>query len=885
MSGAGDQPWVISSTTDPAGRCTHLDGQWTALTGQSVAAALGAGWLDMLQPDDRPKTIETLRSALGRRSPFRHEFRLRRKDGAFRWALAVGAPRFDESGAFLGYAGSIIDIHARRATGEALRESEERLRLAHERLTATLRASPVVVFEQDLDLRYAWIQNPALGFHPSEVVGKTDHELFGREDADALVAIKRRVIETGTPAREEVRIFIDGAQQFYYLSVDPRTSGGEILGVLCTATDITERKQAEEALRRTRESLAIAVEAGQMGTWDIDLIRGQTVHRNLRHDQIFGYDTLQEAWGSDIARRHVLEEDLPTYEAAIARAQETGDLRFEVRLRWPDGSHHWMAARGRLAFDENGKPTQASGVNFDITEQKRAEETLRESEARLKLALEAANAGDWEWAPETHEFNASGRAKTLHGLNAELPMTHEMALAAVHPEDRPRVETALRDTLESGAPFHIEIRAPQANGSMRWLTSRAELRPEGGRKRLIGLVQDITERKRVEEALKEADRRKDEFLATLGHELRNPLASIQNVAEILRKTERADASASDRTLIEMMQRQVRHLVRLVDDLLEISRINSDKIELRKARTSLAAILKDALEISLPQIEKKGHRLETRLASEPLTLSADPVRLAQVLTNIINNAVRYTAPGGRITIETRQRDEEAVIKVEDDGVGIQPEMLPRVFDLFSQVGGAERSADGGLGVGLALAKKLVELHGGVIEAQSAGLGCGSAFVVRLPLDGSPAPFAGSEPAKPTAKGQPVRLLVIDDDHDVADSLGMLMESFDAEVRVAYDGISGVDIAAEFQPAIAMIDIRMPMTDGYETARLMRERLGDSAPMIVALTGLGQDKDRERALDAGFDMHLTKPVAAERLEDLLRRRTEWRGGEAGPRSVEG
>ena len=321
----------------------------------------------------------------------------------------------------------------------------------------------------------------------------------------------------------------------------------------------------------------------------------------------------------------------------------------------------------------------------------------------------------------------------------------------------------------------------------------------------------------------------------------------------------------------MMQRQTAYLVRLVDDLLELSRVNAGVIELRRIRADLRLAVRDALETNASLIEKRGHEIVTRLAAEPLPVIGDPMRLAQIVTNLITNAAKYTAPGGRIEIEAERRGDKAVVVVRDDGIGVAPDALPKVFDLFAQINRPEMS-EGGLGVGLALARKLVELHGGRIEALSAGLGHGAEFVVTLPV--APEPEA-AEVVRPVAQADEIRapraalrLLVVDDNRDVADSMGMLLETFGATTRVAYDGVSGVEAAAEFRPDIAFVDIRMPGIDGYETARRVRARLGAETPKLVALTGLGQDKDRDGTIGAGFDLRLTKPVSVDALESLLR-----------------
>ena len=433
-------------------------------------------------------------------------------------------------------------------------------------------------------------------------------------------------------------------------------------------------------------------------------------------------------------------------------------------------------------------------------------------------------------------------------------------------EDAQAVLAIKRGVFETGRAARREVQV-MTGGVPHWYDLSVEPRSTGGSiDGILCAATDITERKRAEEAQEAADRRKDEFLAILGHELRNPLMAIQNGVEILRRTRATDTSTAGPATIAMMGRQVGHLVRLVDDLLEISRINSDKIELRTEPVDVASILGDALDAARPHIEKQGHRVETRLAGGALRTFGDPTRLAQVLTNVLNNAARYTQPGGLIEITAERVEDEAAIRVRDNGVGIAPDMLPGIFDLFSQVDSRENGAEPGLGVGLALAKKLAELHGGAIEARSSGIGKGSEFVVRLPLYQSPGPPAAAEQPQP-ARRRRTRVLVVDDDHDVADSLALLIESLQAEVRVAYDGASGLEVAVEFEPCVALIDIRMVGIDGYETARRFRAKLGAATPTLVALTGLGQDEDRKRAFGAGFDRHLTKPVSVDELERLL------------------
>jgi len=367
------------------------------------------------------------------------------------------------------------------------------------------------------------------------------------------------------------------------------------------------------------------------------------------------------------------------------------------------------------------------------------------------------------------------------------------------------------------------------------------------------------ESRRLVGELQEADRRKDEFIATLSHELRNPLAPLANSLELLNLT---GASAEAAPIHEMMQRQVNHLVRLTDDLLEMSRVTRGAFELRRERVELAAVVRNALETSDPLIRSGGRRLELELPPEALWLDGDPVRLAQILANLLNNSAKYTAAGGRIELRARRDGKSALISVRDDGAGIAAEQLARVFDMFSR---GERSS--GLGIGLALARRLAEMHGGTISAASAGPGAGAEFTVRLPLAAQPVAKAGAAAAEAPPLAHK-RVLVVDDNRDAADSLGMLLKFLGADVQVAHGGRDALEAFDRYRPAVVLLDIGMPEMDGYEVAREIRGRENGKRVPLVALTGWGQEEDHRRAREAGFDHHMIKPPDIAVLRSLLK-----------------
>jgi signal transduction histidine kinase/ActR/RegA family two-component response regulator len=366
-------------------------------------------------------------------------------------------------------------------------------------------------------------------------------------------------------------------------------------------------------------------------------------------------------------------------------------------------------------------------------------------------------------------------------------------------------------------------------------------------------------------ALEEVDRRKDEFLATLAHELRNPLAPIHNALHLLRLTAANEASPY---LLDMMERQVGYLVRLVDDLLEVSRITRGKIELRKERVELSSIVEAAVETTRPLIESARHELSIALTQEPLFLEADRVRLAQVFSNLLNNAAKYTNEGGRIWITAARDNDDAIVTVRDSGVGIPAASLPRVFDMFMQGDAPKSRGGGGLGIGLTLVRTLTEMHGGTVEARSKGPGKGSEFVVRLPLAADSRAVLPELTRGPLRAVQgPTRVLVVDDSRDGADSLRALLELLGAEVRVAYDGPTALVAVSAFQPEVVLLDIGMPGMDGFEVARRIRLHPKSRKVTLIALTGWGQEKDRRDSEAAGFDHHLIKPVDMHALQGLL------------------
>lgn len=525
-------------------------------------------------------------------------------------------------------------------------------------------------------------------------------------------------------------------------------------------------------------------------------------------------------------------------------------------------------------------PAPDGGISIyfrDVSERKRAEaevDRLREASEQQRRIYETAlsNSVDFNYV-----FDLEGRFRYVNQALLTLwgKALHEAVGKSFFDLDYPhdlavRLQQQILDVINSKRPIKDETPYSSAVGERQYEYIFVPVfGADGSVEAVAGSTRDITERKRAEVALRDADRRKDEFLATLAHELRNPLAPIRNSLQIL-KLPRVD-SATMQQARDMIERQVHHLVRLVDDLLDVSRVMRGKVELRKEQVELASIIARAVETVEPLIAVQGHQLEITCPPESLLLDADPVRLAQVVGNLLTNSAKYTEASGRIWLTVARENELAILKVRDTGIGISSDMLPHVFDLFVQADHAATRSQGGLGIGLTLVKNLVEMHGGTVAAHSDGLGKGCDFVVHLPLlapqSQKVADSPDEEPEQRVLRTSGHRLLVVDDNKDAAVSLATLLRLQGHEVLVVHDGASALTLTSSYRPNLVFLDIGMPGMDGYETARRMRQQPGLENVVLVAVTGWGQRDDLRRAADAGFNHHLVKPPEPNAIERLL------------------
>jgi len=514
-----------------------------------------------------------------------------------------------------------------------------------------------------------------------------------------------------------------------------------------------------------------------------------------------------------------------------------------------------------------------NGVYSGVNDQRHSDTALAEAQQLLESCIDSLSShiavldedgvilgvnAAWRRFADDNGFNAGTYGVGSNYLDACQP-------AAGDCSDSIDAAAGLRDVLH-GRKDEYELEYPcHSSAESRWFLLRVTRLNASGRARLVVSHENITKRKQAENAVKDASRRKDEFLAILAHELRNPLAPIRHAAKIIRFTD-GDPQVLH-SACEIMERQIGHMVRLVDDLLDVSRLSHGNIELRKEPVALASVINQAIEAASPNITAMEQRLTITLSPEPINVYGDPIRLAQAIGNLLNNACKYTDRDGCIYVSVNREDSDVVIRIRDTGIGISAEQLPLVFDMFTQLEGSPDGSQSGLGIGLTLVKNLVEMHGGSVSASSAGRGRGCEFVVRLPIHQQAVEVAVPTQAANDGASTSKRILVVDDNRDSANSLATFLQLFGNETHLAFDGKEAVEVAATVQPDVVLLDIGMPRMNGYDAARKIREQPWASRVVLVAVTGWGQNEDKRKAHDAGFNCHMVKPVDPAVITALL------------------
>ncbi|MBA3773229.1 MAG: PAS domain S-box protein [Ramlibacter sp.] len=765
-----------------------------------------------------------------------------------------------------------------------------------------------------------------LGWSAEEMLGQTLHQFFTPEDVESgQVEREMELAQRDGRANDERWHLRRGGERFWASGemAPLKTAAGETIGVVKILRDCTEQKQHEgetlrltDSLRASEERLQLALDVGGMGVWEANLRTGETIWWPGMK-RIHGLRLSAPGLSPDAYQDVIYPDDRAHYKKTTEAAMKRSTVfRVEYRIVWADGSVHWVEARGKPILDADGNQVMLTGVCLDVTPRKRVENDLKflaEASAELahlsdyqttldRIARQAVPVfADWCTVDVLDEDGSLKRVAAAHVDPAKVQLAHELHLR--FPPD-PRAPTGPWTVLRTGKSEFVrefsremlEAATTQKDhlGALRAMGLRSLLSvPLSARGKVLGVMSFVTAESRrtyteddltmaedlarragtaIENAkllrvMQESERAKDVFLATLAHELRNPLAPIWNGLTIIRRL----PGEQDRVLqvADIIERQVGQLSRLVEDLLDVSRIGTGKIELKKELTSLKHIIGSAVEISRPHVEAAHHKLSITLTDAPTDVDVDPGRMAQVFSNILNNAAKYTPAGGKIDVVVEAPPEELVVRVRDNGTGIAPDMLGKVFGLFTQVTESAGRRQGGLGIGLSLVDGLVRMHGGRVEARSEGLGRGSEFIVYLPRASRPTlqiPAAAAIRAEKAPGMTGRRILVVDDNVDAAATVAELLSLTGNEVAMVHDGESAVARTREFRPDVVLLDIGLPDIDGYEVARRIRKLEGVRQPTLIALTGWAQQQDKDLAAEAGFDHHWTKPVDPQRLIEL-------------------
>jgi PAS domain S-box-containing protein len=818
-----------------------------------------------------------------------------RKDGTQFWANVIITALRDEEGKLLGFSKITRDMTERKRSEENARrlveestarrvaeESAQLIQEQRERLRVTLESIGDAVISTDAEGRVEFL-NPVA----QKLVGWTNDAAHQRALGEVFQIVNettRRPVENPAfralsegavvgLANHTVLISKDGKECPIDDSAAPiRDAAGQIIGSVLVFRDITERKRNEAIVREQQEWWRVTLASIGDAVIATDT-EARVTFLNPVAERLTGWSQV-EAAGQPLDTVFPIANEqtgLPIENpvANVLRDGVTVGLGNHTILTAKDGTRWPIDDAAAPIRDGNGTLRGVVLTFRDVTEQRDAEAALRESEQKLRLLADTIPQLAWMARPDGYIFWYNRRWYEYTGTTPD--QMEGWGWQAVHdPDVLPAVMERWQSSLATGQPFDMVFPLKGADGEFRpFLTRINPLRNEHGEiTHWFGTNTDISEIKRMEQALRDNDRRKDEFLATLAHELRNPLAPIRNSLQIL-KMPRVDSDLVRKTR-DVLDRQVDLLVRLVDDLLDVSRVMRGKIDLRRAPVEITSAIASAVEIAKPLIEVQGHTLDIAVPNESLLVDADPMRLAQVVGNLLTNSAKYTDAKGHIWLAASREGGWAVLSIRDSGIGIAPDMLPHIFELFVQADHASTKAQGGLGIGLTLVKSLVEMHGGTVEAHSAGLGKGSEFIVRLPLMAPDTQQANDHGiVESTQRAQPsgLRVLVADDNADAAFSFASLLELLGHNVQIAHDGSAAFELAVKFRPDVAFLDIGMPGMDGYEVARRLRSTPGLENVILAALTGWGQKEDRRRTAEAGFDHHLIKPPEAALIESLL------------------
>lgn len=768
------------------------------------------------------------------------------------------------------------------AFGEAARIAQARAHQRHEVFRVTLRSIGDAVITTDTQgcINYingiaesltGWSHQDALG-QPLDRVFHIVNETTRLPVENPATKALREGMVVGL-ANHTVLIKKDGAECPIDDSAAPiRNEEGYVSGCVLIFRDVTSQRLVERNKANqlhTARLLASIVESSN------DAIIGKTLDGviqswNAAAEQLFGY-TAAEAVGQHISLV-IPPERLAEEDQIIASLTEGKRIEhFETERVRSDGQRIIVSLTISPIKDESGNVVGASKIARDVTAQKRAENERQMFVTLVENSTDFIGICDLEGVP----FFVNRAGLELVGLKDVEEARQTPVQEFFFPEDQAKMMNEFFPEVLNNGHGEIEIRFRHfTTGEPRWMAYKVLALTDAANQPIAfaTVSQDVTERRRLADDLRrlaadlsDADRRKNEFLATLAHELRNPLAPMSNMLEVVKRAN-GDGAVLQRAH-ETLERQLGQMVRLVDDLLDLNRITHDRLELRRSEVELSSVIQQAVEVARPLVDSAGHHLIVDLPDEPIYLYADRARLAQVFGNLLNNSCKYTRSTGTVSVRAKRVGDEVEVTVQDNGAGIPPDKLDSIFDMFMQVDRTSERSQDGLGIGLTLVKRLTEMHGGSIEARSAGEGQGSEFIVRLPVLSREEVAAQHGPGVESESQPHRRILIVDDNRDSADSLAMLMEITGNQTFMAHDGVEAVEAIEKYRPEVVLLDIGLPGMDGHEVCRRVREQPWGKDIVVIALTGWGQDDDRRKSEEAGFNGHLVKPVDYEQLLELL------------------
>ncbi|HEX6961466.1 MAG TPA: PAS domain S-box protein [Lacipirellula sp.] len=848
-----------------ANRVSWSESLQTILGVRSEDLANYEGFEALVHPDDRQRIQDAIRRAVDSDAPLEIEFRAIRPDGAEVW-LFSNAAVIREHGQAVRMLGATLDITERKRGEIALRESEERFR--------TLAShAPVGIFQSDMDGNSVFVNEgwcAMAGLTPEQAAGAGWTTAIHPDDRDRVMEGWRRAVANRAASSAEFRFLrTDGVVIWLQGNAVPlHDAADEMIGYIGTIADITARKEAESALRNSERMYRAIGESIDYGIWVCDA-EGRNIYSSESFLKLVGITQEQCSnlgW-CDLLHPDDVEQTIAAWKQCVATG---ASWDVEHRFRGVDGQWHPVLARGVPVRNDRGEIIAWVGINLDISELKEVEHELRESEARFRNMADNApvliwvhGVGGCQYVNREFMRFVGGQLSDVQGMNWT---------KYLHADDLPYVES-YREAFDRHQPIVAQYRFRRADGEYRWLSAAGapRFRPDGAFLGYVGCSVDITDIKSSEAALREADRRKDEFLAMLGHELRNPLAGIVTGAHVLSMLSLDPEAAEMQAVIA---RQATYMSRIVDDLLDVSRIARGKLRLRHQYANLRRLLQDTVDDYRKSRTLDDCELRVNIPDIDLWCWADPARLAQAFSNIIHNSYKFSDGPNVISIELAVDAEktQAAITVCDRGIGMTAETLGRIFHPFSQADTSLERNRGGLGLGLALTRGLIRLHGGSVTAHSEGLGHGATFTIKLPC--VPAPAGDGPPKSPPTIASLERILIIDDRRDALIPLNRMLQMEGHTVETAQDGAAGIAKAADFLPDVVLCDIGLPgEMNGYAVSRALRAMPETASAYLVAVTGYGHDEAKRMAKEAGFDYHLTKPLGKQQLRELLSRRPRF------------